>query len=164
MALQVACLVRNLRSNRIDICSRANKFQSKPMVCSSSIIAKQNRRPIVLGDKNVDRTVVIEISQRQAASRKLLGKHGTTFGTDILQPASSIAEKKQRLFIRYIFKLLANHQIGMSVGEQQIEVSIIVVIEELRTPTAEEPGGRRDSGWICHIVKPSIPGILVQRK
>ena len=69
-ALQVSCLISDACTNGIDICFLTHQFQSQPVILSANIILQKHGSFVVAGDQNIDRAVVIKISNRQTARRK----------------------------------------------------------------------------------------------
>src|SRR5580704_9932035 len=51
--------------------------------------------------------------------------------------------------------------VGMSVGEKQVEVAVVIVIKELGTPTAQEPRRAADAERASHVVKCEIVIVVI---
>src|SRR3984893_3250244 len=51
--------------------------------------------------------------------------------------------------------------VRIPVGEQQIEVAIVVVVKKLQTPPAHEFGGFADTGGKCQVIKRLITIIFI---
>ena len=54
-------------------------------------------------------------------------------------------EEQQRLLVTHLERIVVDHVVRMAVGENQIDLSVVVVIEELQPPAAEQARGLRDS-------------------
>src|SRR5678815_4885522 len=51
----------------------------------------------------------------------------------------------------------------MAVGENHVEVAIVVIVEKLHTPTTQQPGGGRNAGGISGIGERTIAPVVVKR-
>jgi hypothetical protein len=61
------------------------------------IVPEQNRRTIIHADQNIDRTIVVEVPDRQAACGEGLRKYGATLLAYIFECAAIVVKQKQRL-------------------------------------------------------------------
>src|SRR5260370_37886929 len=58
--------------------------------------------------------------------------------------------------------MLFDSVIGMAIGHEESNVSVIVVIKELSSPTAHETCGAADTQWAGHVVKGEVSVVVVQ--
>src|SRR5437773_8252491 len=77
-AFQISGLVRDNGADSVRIGPFPHQFHAEPVVLFSRIVAKQYRRPVVNRDQHVNRTVVIEITERpDRKSTRLNSSHIT---------------------------------------------------------------------------------------
>src|SRR5207247_2498796 len=57
---------------------------------------------------------------------------------------------------------LLNAVIGVAVGEKQVEVAVVVVIEEFHSPAAHQPSGHADAGGHRHVIENFIVAVAVE--
>src|SRR5689334_23567581 len=73
-------------------------------------------------------------------------------------------EQQKGLSISDGLRSLADHVIRMTIRENKIEVAIVIVIEELQAPSAQETRGLRDRLGLRYIGECPISEIVVQRE
>ncbi len=52
-------------------------------------------------------------------------------------------KQQQRLLIANLLRVVINHVVGMAVGEDEIDGAIVVVVEKLQSPAAQQASGLR---------------------
>src|SRR5690349_686793 len=136
MALQFSGPIANLRSNRIGVGFLTNQAHAEPMVLSSRVIAKENRRAVVDRDEYIDRSIIIEVPDCEPSRRKSFGENRAAFEAYILPRFSIIMEDEHRLGVSHVGNAAADHCVRMTIAEEEIEIAIIVVVNELDSPAA----------------------------
>src|SRR2546425_5599467 len=142
MALKIAGLVGELCADGINICLRTHQSDAEPMVSVANLVPQQNRRAIVLGHKNIHAAVVVKISQRKSAGGQLFREDGATRRADVLETSPGVLKQNHRFKIIYVWELLLDHQVRVTVRHEEVEVAVIVIVEELCSPAAQQPGSR----------------------
>ena len=59
---------------------------------------------------------------------------------------------------------LVDHVVGVPVGEEQIDVAVVVVVEELQAPSRQQPRGLSNGIRVRDVCEPLVPVVLVQRE
>src|SRR5579862_1510550 len=133
--LQISGLIRDSRPDSVDIRLPAHQLQPQPVVFSSFIVAEKNGSAVAGGYQYVNRAVVIEVPDCHATRWKRLPEHGPALRTHILENSAGILKQEQWLPIRELAVDLFNFVVGSSVCHQQVDRAIVVVVEELRSPS-----------------------------
>ena len=81
-----------------------------------------------------------------------------------LKHVTRSSEEEQRLAILHLRRVTLDHVVGMAVGEKQIDGAVVVVVEELQPPSAQDPRGSRDVVLIRDVGKELLPLIVVERE
>src|SRR3954469_22338636 len=115
------------------------------MVASSGQVLQYDRWPIVDCDKNINRAVIIEITESQSPRGKHLVENRTGIGTNVLQTFAVVVEEQKRLLVGYLGGVLLDSVIRVAISNEQINHSVVIVIEKLYTPAAHEPCGGTDA-------------------
>src|SRR5260370_30273088 len=160
--LQIPCLIRNLRSDCVRIALLSHEFHAQPVVLFPRVVTEQQRRSVVHGNKNIHRAIVIEVSKRQAACRELPSEERSTFRADILEPRTRVLKKKHWLTVSDPRIDHVDEIVRMSVDDKQIQVSIVVVIEELHSPAAHHLTGPRRTQRPSPVLEGFILFLLIQ--
>src|SRR3974390_2091895 len=163
MALPVSCLIRNLRANRIHVRLGSNQTNAKPMIFSPNHISQEKRRSVVLGNQQIHGSIIVKISQSQAARREWLRESRTTLLAYILKSLASVAKQQHGFPELYAFNSLLHRVVWMTIAEQQIKIAVIVVIEKLQTPAAHQPCRHADPVGVGNVSENFILVILVER-
>ena len=101
-AFQVLRLICNARAHCVDIRLFAHQLNAQPMVLRSCVVTQQDRRAIIHRNQNVDCTVIIEISNRHAPSRKRLRKDRIALLANVLKALPGAAKQKRWLFVFHL--------------------------------------------------------------
>src|SRR5262245_51675342 len=107
------------------------------MVVRRRGVAHQKRRFAVTPDEDVDASIVVVVADRQSPSGKRFGKYRTCLRADVPEAPTVVMEEQQRLLVADILRTKRDHVVWMAVGEQEIDASIVVHIEELESPSAQ---------------------------
>src|SRR5205814_7783999 len=84
----------------------------------------------------------IKITRSHAAPRKLFVENGARLRDDILESAAGVLKHQQGLFVLHAVGAHLDEIVGMSVDQEQIGITIIVVIKEPQAPAAQHLGCR----------------------
>ena len=82
----------------------------------------------------------------------------------MLEPRAVVVEEQQRLLVLHHLAVLADHVVGVTVGEEQIDVPVVVVVEELQAPAAEKPRRLRDAVGRGDVREELAAVVLVKRE
>ena len=96
------------------------------MVPFRSQVLQEHWGTIVCGDQYIERAVVIEVSDGQPTRSKAFVKNGTCGRADDFQNLSVVVIKQQGLSIRHMARMFLDSVIGMAIGHEEINVSVIV--------------------------------------
>src|SRR5215467_15654118 len=75
-----------------------------------------------------------------------------------------VVKQKQRLFVLYLARVDLDHIIRMPVGQEKIDVAVVVVIKELQAPAAQQPRGVRNSVHVGYVRKGLVLVVVVERE
>jgi hypothetical protein len=78
----------------------------------------------------------------------------------VLPGAARVVKEQKRLPVGYIVVNLFDQVVGMSIGDDQIEIAIVIVIKELHSPAAHQLGRVGDAGGSGDVVKCFIVPVL----
>src|SRR6267143_5281134 len=134
------------------------------MILFPRIVAKQHRRSVVDRNQHVHRAVVIEIAQSHAPRRQGLRKNRATLIADILKIITRIAKKQHGFAVRHARHAPFDMIIRVAIAKQQIQVTIVIKIKKLQSPTTEKFGRRRYACGKRNITKALILIVVVKRK
>ena len=70
-------------------------------------------------------------------------------------------EEQQWFLILHMRGMLFNAIVRMAVGQEQIDVTVVVVIEKLRSPATHQPGDSGDAEASGNIIKRGIVIVAV---
>src|SRR5438067_4698159 len=163
-ASQVTGLIDNLRSDGINVRLPADQTQAHPVVLPADVVPNQQRRRIVYRHEDVHRAVIVEIANCQPTCSELLREYGTALRAHILPGTAYIAKQQHRLKVLHIFHSLLNHRIGIAIADDEIEITVIVIIEKLQSPAAEQPRRVRNVRSGSNIVEGRIVAIAIKRE
>src|ERR1700685_2092857 len=82
---------------------------------------------------------------------------------DVCQPGPIVVEQKQWLTVRHIIVNLLDQVIRMSVRDQEIEVAVVVIVKELKPPSAHEFGCIGNPRRTGNIVESLVMAVPVER-
>src|ERR1700683_5109061 len=115
------------------------------MVSTSRVVAQQKRRGSIVPNQNVQAAVIVIITDRQSSSRKRSRKCGSRFRADVAQTPLFLMKQEKRFLIVHLRGILIDHVIRVAVSENQIDGAVIIVIEVLQSPAAQESCSLRDA-------------------
>ena len=138
VSLQISGLPTDARADGIGVRLLSHQPYAEPVVASSSGVLEQHRRAVVHGNQYVERSIVIEVTDGHAARGKAFGKCRTGSRADVLQSLPGVVKQQQGFKIFYVRVMGLDLVIRMAVGDEQIEVAVIVVVEELDAPAAHK--------------------------
>src|SRR5947199_10194644 len=99
-SFQVSRLIGDNRPNGVRIGLFPSEMNSQPVILPAGIVAEKEWRAIIDGNQNVNRPVVIEITQSHAPCRQGSRKDGATLIADILKIIARIAKKQHAFTVR----------------------------------------------------------------
>ena len=133
----------------------AHQLDSQPMIVFGGEVAQQQRSSVVDGDQNVDGAIVIEVADGQARGGEIPGEERPAFCAHIVQRLAIAVKQHQRLAVGHVLLHGLDQIVGIAVGQKQIKVAIVVVVEKLQPPAAHQAGGRADrrssSAWSSKV-------------
>ena len=75
-----------------------------------------------------------------------------------------MVEQHQRFFVVHLLRVVLDHVVGVAVGQEQIDQAVVVVIEELQAPAAQQPGGLRHAVRRRDVGEELVAVVLVERE
>src|ERR1035438_5356470 len=163
-ALDAAGRPRKARAHRVPVALRALQFNPQPVIPLPAVVSQEQRRAAIVAHQHVDPPVVIEIADRQPASRKSLRKNRPGFAADVAQLAVLLVKEQQRFFVLHGLRIAVDHVVGVAVGQEEIERAIVVIIEESQPPAAQKARGLRHLVLEGDVPKGLVPAVLVERE
>src|SRR5882757_6236708 len=98
------------------------------MIPAAGQVAHENRGTVVDRDEGIDGAIVVKIADRKAAGRQIPGKNRATLRADVCEASSAIVKEQHRLAIGDVLHAVFDHEVRMTVAQQKVEVSVVVVI------------------------------------
>src|SRR6266545_2982836 len=123
---------RDDRADRAGVAFRGDELKPEPVVSVTAFVAQQDRRVAVVDYQHVKVAVVIDVADRQPP-------RGEVAFEDLSRLRADVFELQQRLFVFHLRRLYLDHVVGVAVGKDQVWVAVVVVIEELQSPAAQQP-------------------------
>src|ERR1700691_4223101 len=115
------------------------------MIILANIVSQQNRSAVIIRNQHIYSAVVVEIADGEAPRGKCFRKNRPTLPADILKRLAFVPEKQQRLFVSNPVRLLFDEIIRETIGNHQIQVAVVIVIEKLESPPAHPPRGHANA-------------------
>ena len=131
------------------------------MILASGIVAQQHRGSIVHGNQDIHGTVVIEVSEGQTSRRKLPGENRSAVCADVLQARTRVLKKQHGLAVGDPRIDFVDEIVRMAVGDQQVEVAVVIVVEKLQTPAAHRLRGPGNTGRSGDIFKRLVVFVVI---
>ena len=132
------------------------------MVLAGGVAAEQHRRIAVAADEHVYASIVVEVPHREPARGKHLVEHRPGLPADVAEPSSVVAEEEQRLLVFHLRRPHPDHIVWVTVGQQQVDVPVVVEVEELQAPAAEETRGVGDAVLVGDVGEDLAVAVPVQ--
>src|SRR5438876_6712386 len=123
------------------------------MVLISNLVMQKNRGSIIDRDQDIHRAIVIKISDGHPTGGKRLSEQRAALRTYILETFASVAEQHERFLVFHLAVQTLDEVIRIAVGEEQVEVTIVVIIKKLQAPSAHEFGGFADTRGESQVVE-----------
>src|SRR6266849_1431162 len=158
------------RAHRIVIAPGANQFEIEKMIAAVTAVVQQKRRISIVCHQYVHTAGVIEVGKSYAAAH--VGR---------LEPGTGRLRCLHELAIAFIVKQriellevnlggsLLYLRINVTVGDEQVQPAIVIVIEEASAETKHPPGGARYPRPIADLVKrafsivvPKVIGVVLE--
>src|SRR5581483_2801563 len=96
------------------------------------------RRTAVFRKNNVGEPVVIQVGNRHSPRGVFSGEGGAGLIADVFHSSAlDITQQEKWLAVSYSTTAFIDCIVGMTIRQDQIEPSVIVVIEETQTPSTE---------------------------
>src|SRR5438552_4094516 len=134
------------------------------MVLISNLVMQKNRGSIIDRDQDIHRAIVIKISDGHPTGGKRLSEQRAALRTYILETFASVAEQHERFLVFHLAVQTLDEVIGIAVGQEQIQIAIVVVVKKFQPPTTHQPGGRADTSRSSLIVKGLVMTVLIYGK
>src|SRR5579883_541600 len=93
----------------------------------------------------------------------MLSENRTALGAYVAECFSVIVEEQHRLAIGHVGLNGLDQVVGIAVGEKQVEVAVVIVIEELEPPAAHQARCCADAGCVGLIIKSLVVVVLIER-
>src|SRR5579862_6609048 len=120
-------------------------MHSEPVVFPSNIIAKKKRGAIIDGNQHIHGTIVVEVAQSQATPGIRLGKNRAALPAHVDECVSFIVKEQKRFAILEGIINFLDEVVRGAISNNQIKFAIIVIVEELQSPSAHRTGRSGDA-------------------
>src|SRR5262245_34596124 len=95
----------------------------------------------------------------------LLQKHLSTFVTDVDHlPPAVVAKQAQRFLECHTPAAYLHEVIWVSIGHNQVEEPVVVIIKETQAPPAKETRSICDTGALVVVIKGIVAVVMVDRE
>src|SRR6266566_3266020 len=156
---------KNARSDGIAVTLHAFQLEPQPMVALGRVVFQQHWSSSVGRHEHVDRTVVVIVAHSQTPRSKISLKRRTRALANVVElPVFTLMEQKQWLFVFHLHRIVINHVIRMATGQQEINRAVVVVIEILQPPSAQQSCSARHAMRLSGVAKSLISVVFVNRK
>ena len=95
---------------------------------------------------------------------KLFAKTGPESRADVAQLALLLVKEQQRLLVFDLLRVVVDHVVGVAVGQEQIERSVVIVVEEAQSPAAQEARCLRHLVLEGDVAEGLVLAVLVERE
>src|SRR5207253_2015939 len=111
---------------------------------------------IVAVDRNVDTSVIVEITECSAPCCHRRRKNGTAPRRHIREAALIVSQKQRRLEVPQprLSELDVIHHVPLS--DEKVEPAIVVIVNPFRSPTGMRQGRRSKADRICHVIEGAL--------
>ena len=110
------------------------------MVLTSNLIAEKNGRIIIHRNQNIHAAVVIEIPYSETTAGHWLCENRAALIANVPESCTRITKKQERFAVAHIGVNLFDEIIWMTVGDEQIQVAVVVVVKKFQTPATHGLG------------------------
>src|SRR5260370_37782056 len=94
----------------------------------------------------------------------LLKRRTRAFAYVVELPVHTLVEQKQWLFVFHLYRVTIDHVVRVAIGQKKIDRAIIVVIEILQPPAAQQSCSASHAMRLSGIAKSFIFIVFVNRK
>src|SRR5436309_7160457 len=147
------CIARRFRA--------ADKFQPQPMMMVRANVAQQYRGPAELVDDYVSFSIVKQISKcRTARDNRHPQPSSLHRRNDFKLPCFKVVKQQRTLSESCSPITLIHVGIHVTVGDQEIQPSVVVIIEEAGAPSEEwncDLGNRRGIAYVSKVCISLVP-------
>ena len=134
------------------------------MVLSADVVAQEKRGVVIHGNQDINCAVVVEISDGEATSGKRFREDGTALGADVGPGFAGVVKQQEWLAVAdLVMGEFFNQIVRVAIGEEKIEVAVVVIVEELEAPAAHQAGGGADTGGEGLVVEGLVVIVLIER-
>jgi hypothetical protein len=138
-ALQVPRLIGDACADCATIRLPADELESQPAVALGCRVAQQQRR-VTDRDEHIDRAIVIEVGRWPALSRKNLWRRLVRSPRSYCATSCLAVKQQQEPAIGHVLLQGLDQIVRVAIGEEQIEIVIVVAIEKLQSQSAQQAG------------------------
>src|SRR6202022_4259868 len=137
----------------IAVADGADKIDEQPVIRGSALIAKNNCGPVVAIDRDIDRPIVIQVSERCAPCRQRYPERWTAFSRYVAELPRIVFHEKEWFEVTKgrISQFDIVHDV--SLGEKDVEPAVVVVVDHFRSPAGVLHRDPADATGVAHIVK-----------
>ena len=114
----------------VDVGLLAHEFDAQPVVSFGCLVSQEYRRSIVGGDENIHRPIVVEVAQGQTARGQGEEEYRPGGCADVFEGPAIVVKEKQGFAIGDTAGVDFNLVVRMTVGNEEIDVAVVVVIEK----------------------------------
>src|SRR5215475_2007856 len=134
------------------------------MVLPARVVPQENGSAISDRDQHVHGTVVVEVPHGQAAAGDRPGKDRTALVAHILEAIASVAEQQHGFLILHALYHPGHIPFGVAVGENDVRVAVVVIIEELYAHAAEIEGVGGDPETRGDVAENAPSFLVIERE
>src|SRR5580658_3640019 len=131
-------------------------------------VAEQHRGSVNGTDYNVDFAVIEEIAKRRAAAWNGYGEACPVYRGHVLElsslalPGGHVMEEQRPFSPARSPLMLIDLRVNVAVDHEQVEPTVVVVVEEPVAPSDKRNGRLRNTGLVTHIGKVGIAIVMEQ--
>src|SRR5205823_5020288 len=142
------------RPHRVPIAFRSHEFEVQKMIPVASAIVQQQRRVSIICDHYICKAVIIEIGKSNAAAdmgslQAAAGQLGSFHEFTV----ALVVEQRVRLLVVNFRSGLLHLGIYMTIGDEQIQPPIVVIIKKSSPKTEHIVRGTGDAGLVTDLVE-----------
>src|SRR5437868_2456964 len=105
------------------------------MVLPGRIVAQQKRWTVIHGHEHVHGTIVVKVADGKTPAGYGAREQRATLVGNVVKSVAVVTKQEQRFAITHKLGVnFVNEIVGMPIGNHQVEIAIIVVIEKFHAP------------------------------
>src|SRR3989441_12721004 len=144
----------NARSHRVAVALGAYKLEVEEMIAAPALIVEEEWRVAIVGDDQIHISIVLEVRERDAPPGVRRREPDSRKLRDFSKlPVAVIVEQRVDLLVVNLRRDPLDFRIDVTVGDEEIQPAVIVIVEEPSAEAQNLLGGRSDSDGVTDLVK-----------